>query len=121
MRLRQLWIVPLLFLAACGSDHPLAGNWSQELPGDAHGMSLEFQVDGDRVMVHTAPRPDGGHGHERGTYTWDAAAKSITVQAPLAGDGKATTWTGTVDGEHMELGSADGKLQFHRGGEAPGH
>jgi len=71
--------------------------------------------------VHTAPRTDGGHDHVNGTYTWDAATKALMVKARLAGDGKADTWTGTVDGETMQLGSADGKLSFRRGGKPDGH
>lgn len=111
----------LLFAACGGSAHPLAGNWSQELPGDAVGMSIEFDGKSDKVTGHTAPRPDGGHDHVYGTYTWDAATKRVTVKAKLAGDAKADTWTGTLDGEHLELGSADGKLMFHHGGTAHGH
>ena len=116
------YILPALLFAACGgSAHPLAGNWAEELPGAAAGMSIEFDGKGDRVYVHTAPRPDGGHGHVHGTYTWDAIARSVTVKALLAGDGKADTWSGSVNGDHMELSSADGKLVFHRGGTPHGH
>jgi hypothetical protein len=123
MRSYNMWFVPFLLLAACGSDHPLAGAWGQKLPGDAKGMTLEFETAGTRVMVHLAPRPDGSHGHidEPVTYSWDATAKTITVKGPLLGAGKADTWTGSVNGGQMELSSADGKLQFQRGGKVHGH
>lgn len=123
MRIHRTSLLSLFLFAACNSDHPLAGNWSQELPGGAKGMSLELDAKSDKVFVHTAPRPepDGGHDHLKGTYTWDAATKAVTVKALLAGDGKADTWTGTVDGDTMQLGSADGKLSFRRGGKPDGH
>lgn len=111
----------LLLLAACGSDHPLAGYWSQKTADGSAGMSLEFDPEGDAVMVHTAPRADGGHGHEHGTYTWDATAKTLTVKAPLLGPGKADTWNGALSDSALELTSADGKLRFERGGAPAGH
>lgn len=116
---RSLLSLPLLLVAAC--SHPLAGSWSQELPGGAHGMSIEFDAKGDKVMVHTAPRPDGGHDHVSGTYVWDAATKTLTVKAKLMGDGKADTWSGKLVGDDIELSSADGKLTFHHGGEMHAH
>ncbi len=115
-------LLPFLLVAACsGGDHALAGSWSQELPGGAKGMSVEFDVKSDKVFVHTAPRPDGSHDHLDGTYAWVAASKSVTVKAKLGGDGKADTWTGTVNGEHLELSSPDGKLLFHHGEEEHDH
>ncbi|MEO6597438.1 MAG: hypothetical protein ABIP94_22065 [Planctomycetota bacterium] len=115
-------LLPVLLLAACGADHnPMAGNWSQQLPGNAKGMTIEFDGASDKVNVHTAPREDGGHGHVRGTYIFDAPGRSVTVKAKLAGDDKADTWKGTVDGTRMDLSSADGKLAFQRGGAADGH
>lgn len=122
MRLHHAWFVPFLLLAACGGHHALEGAWTQKLPGDAKGITLEFEAGGTRVMVHGAPRADGGHDHIEGvTYSWDATAKAITVRGPLMGAGKADTWTGTVSGERLELSSADGKLEFQHGSEVHGH
>ncbi|MBL8729099.1 MAG: hypothetical protein JNM25_11750 [Planctomycetes bacterium] len=122
MRLHTRWFVPFLLFAACGSHHPLDGAWGQKLPDGAKGITLEFETTGTRVQVHGAPRADGGHDHIEGvTYSWDATAKTITVKGPLLGPAKADTWTGSVSGEQMELGSADGKLQFQRGAEVHGH
>lgn len=117
---RLLLSLPILLLASC--SHPLAGNWSQELPGGAQGMSIEFDGKGDKVLVHTAPRPDGSpHEHVNGTYVWDSATKTLTVKAKLMGDGKADTWSGRLVGDDIELSSADGKLTFHHGGDAHAH
>lgn len=122
MRLASLRFVPVLLLfAACADHHPLAGAWNQELPGGAHGMHITFDTKGDKVDIGLPPRADGTHGHDKGTYTFDAATKTVTVKAKLMGDGKADTWTGVLDGEHLELGSADGKLMFHHGEHAQGH
>ncbi len=120
MRTSRLIPVLLLF-AACGTKHPLAGGWSQELPGAAKGMFLEFDGGSDKLELHTAPRPDGTHDHVDGTYAWDAASRTVTVHCKLAGEGKADTWTGVVEGDHFELSAADGKFRFHRGGEADEH
>jgi len=124
MAFPSLRLLPLVLLAACTSSHPLDGSWNQELAGGAAGMSITFDVKGTACMVHTAPRADGGgHDHVTGTYTYDAAAKTVTVKAKLMGDDKADTWTGKIGGEHLELSSADGKqkLTFHHGEHAPGH
>ncbi|MBX3461770.1 MAG: hypothetical protein KF830_01250 [Planctomycetes bacterium] len=122
MHRRTPWSVLFLLLAACSSDHPLAGGWGQKLPGGGTGMVLEFELGGSRVVVHGAPRPDGTHDDIEGvTYAWDATAAALTVKGPLLGAGKADTWTGSVRGAQMELGSADGKLEFARGAKAHGH
>lgn len=122
MRLVSLRFLPaLLLLAACGDHHPLAGAWNQELPGGAHGMHITFDTKGDKVDIGLPARADGTHGHAHGTYTFDAASKTVTVKATLMGEGKADTWTGKLDGEHLELSSADGKLTFHHGEHAAGH
>lgn len=118
MRIRSAFLVPFLLLAACGSDHPLAGNWAQQLDGGKKGLNLEFQTGGDKVMVHTAPREDGSHDHLHGTYTFDAVSKVVTVKCKLLGDGKADAWTGALAGKTLELSSADGKLAFAQGGSA---
>lgn len=121
--MRTIRLIPVLFLfAACGSSHPLAGGWNQELPGDAKGMYLEFDTGSDKCLLHTAPTgADGAHDDVNGTYAWDAASRTVTVHCKLAGAGKADTWTGVLDGEHLELSSADGKLKFHHGGEGHHH
>lgn len=121
MSRRTTTFAVLLILAACSSDHPLSGNWSQKLPDGAPGMSLEFETGGSRVMVHTAPRADGGHDHVDGTYTWDATGRALTVKAALLGAGKADSWTGSLNDSTIELGSPDGKLLFQRGGKPHGH
>ncbi len=116
------FVLPLVVFAACGGPaHPLAGAWSQELPEGKHGMSLEFDGKGEKVVVHGAPRADGTHGHPKATFTWDGAAKTLTLSGDLVTEGKPGTWTGRLEGDHLELSSADGKLVFHRGGEPHGH
>lgn len=122
MRLRLPFLFPLALLAACSSSHPLDGAWNEERADGKAGMTIEFEVTSTRCMVHTAPGPDGSHEHLAGTtYTFDAAAGTVTVKAPLLGKGKADSWSGKLAGEHLELGSADGKLVFHRGAHAHGH
>lgn len=120
MRRRSFALLPaLLFAAAC--SHPLAGNWSQETGSDAKGMTLTFDDAGANVFVHTAPGPDGHHEHLDGTSTYDKATNAVTVKCKLMGEGKSDTWSGKLDGEHLELASPDGKLKFHQGGDAHGH
>jgi polyisoprenoid-binding protein YceI len=121
MRFPTLRLLPLVLLAACSDHHPLAGAWNQELPNDAHGMHIAFDPKSDRLEVGLAPRADGTHDHLEGTYTFDAATKTVTVKARLMGDGKADTWTGKLAGVEIELSSADGKLTFHHGEHAHGH
>lgn len=115
----------LLFAACSGDTHVLTGTWSQELPDGKAGVSLEFNATGDKVVVHGAPRADGGHGHPKFKPTWDLASKTLTLtrdgDEPLVEGSKAETWTGKLVGDHLELSSADGKLVFHRGGKPHGH
>jgi len=117
---RLSYVVAPFLLVACGG-HPLAGNWSQDLGEGKQGMSLTFEVGGERILVHTAPDAEGHHDHLDGTYTFDAASRAVTVQARLGGDGQPGSWTGAVDGDHLELGAADTKLSFHRGADPHGH
>ena|SRR5689334_852845 len=113
MAFRFLRLLPLVLFAACSHHHPLDGTWNQELAGGAKGMHIEFDVKSDNVEVGTAPRPDGTHDHKHGKYTFDAATKAITVKVKLGDDGKEETWTGKLDGQHLELTAADGKpLKF---------
>jgi hypothetical protein len=122
MALRFLHLLPLLLFAACSSGHPLDGAWNEERADGAPGMSIEFEVKGTACEVHLAPRADGSHDHLDGaTYTFDAGTKAVTIKGKLMGGGKADTWTGKIDGQHLELTSADGKLTFHHGEHVHGH
>jgi hypothetical protein len=122
MAFRFLRLLPLaLMFAACSHHHALDGAWNEERADGAVGITIEFDVKSSACEVHTAPRADKTHDHVDGTYTFDAATKAVTVKAKLMGDGKADTWTGKLDGEHLELASADGKLKFHHGEHAEGH
>ena len=123
MATRFLHLLPLVLFAACSHSHPLDGAWNEERADGKPGISIEFDTKGTACMVHLAPRADGGHDHLEGalTYTFDAATKAVTITAKLMGDGKAATWTGKIDGEHLEVTSADGKLTFHHGEHAHGH
>lgn len=122
MKSRSRFLLPLLALASCsGPAHPLAGGWSQQLPDGKPGIHLEFDGKGEKVVVHAAPRADGTHGHPKATCTWDAATSTVSITGNLVDEGKSGTWTGRLDGDHLELSAADGKLVFHRGGSAHGH
>ena len=114
-RSSRLLFPALLLLVSC-SKHPLHGGWREE--GAKAPRVLSFDPAGSKLMVHTPPRPDGGHDHLHGTYTFDAATKAVTVQCKLLGDGKADRWSGTLADKALELSSADGKLAFARGGSA---
>lgn len=115
-------ILPLaLLLTACGGHHPLEGAWNQELPGGAHGIHLAFDLRSDKMLAGLAPRADNTHDDVHGTYTFDAAAGTVTMKIKLLGDGKADTWTGKIVGDDLEVSSADGKFTFARGAHAHGH
>lgn len=129
MKFHSLLALTLLsILAACGSDAAtnstapkssatgsLAGHWNQDVSADAHGMTIEFDSESDKLIVHTAPDADGGHEHLSGTYTLDAESKAVTVRCALLGTGKGDVWKGTVDGEHLTVTSGETKLTFHKG------
>ena len=117
MRIRHVLVVlPLLALAACSSGNPLAGHWSPEAEVAGMRVGLDFG-EGDQIMAHV-DGPDG-HGHPKPiSYTFDAATKLVTVKCKLMGDGKADTWTGTLQGEALELTGGDLKLKFKKGGSA---
>lgn len=116
---KRLLLASLFLFTACSKSSPLAGAWNEERSDGAEGMSLEFEVGGKRVLVHA--EIDGHHTHIDGTYELAADGKTVTVVAKLAGEGKAGSWTGTVEGEHLTLTSADGKILFHHGEHAHGH
>ena len=123
-KLRYLIFPALLTLAACGEpEHPMAGNWGEVTGSDKVGMTITFDGNSNKVNVHLAPRPDGSHGHAHGalTYTYDDATKAVTVEAELLGADKPSSWAGKVEGTKLELGAADTKLVFEKGGKPAGH
>jgi hypothetical protein len=121
MRKNLRCLLPMFLLAACGSHHVLTGGWAQVTPDGKVGVFLEFDDAGTKIHVHGAPRPEGGHDDLDATFTFDAATKAMTIECALLGDGKATTWKGSLNGDVLDLSSADGKLTFRRGGHAQGH
>ena len=116
-----LSVLSLLLLVSCGSSNPLAGNWSEVMPGGKPGMTLTFDGSSDKMSVHGRPQQDGSHSHPKATYRFDERAKTVTVSGRILDGTKAETWTGTVAGDAMELAGADMKLKFQRGGEPHGH
>jgi len=129
MNFRNLFLVALLTvtavtIASCGDGgSPMGGSWNQITGTDAEGMTIDFEKHGNKVAVHLAPDPDGGHGHADGelTYTYDDETKAVTVKAELLGHGKGDTWSGKLAGETLELGAADIVLKFKKGKSAHGH
>lgn len=121
-KLRNLIFPALLTLAACG-EHPMAGNWTQVTGTDKVGMTITFDGHSNKISVHLAPRADGGHDHAHGdlTYLYDDATQAVTVEAELLGANKPSSWAGKVNGTKLELGAADTKLQFEKGGKVAGH
>lgn len=115
---RPAALLALFVLAACGDHHPLAGNWNQELPGGKAGIHLSFDTKGTALEAGTPPRADGTHDHLQGTYTFEATTRAVTVKLALLGADQPDTWTGKVDGEHLELAAGATKLTFHRGRHA---
>lgn len=120
-------LVLLAGLASCGSDAgatsntgPIAGHWSQETGTDKTGMTLEFDADSDKLLVHTAPEEDGSHEHLEGTYSIDAAG-TVTVKCALNGTGKGDTWTGKLDGDHLKLANSGTTFTYHKGKDPHGH
>jgi hypothetical protein len=121
MRMRSIALLSLIALAACSNDHALAGNWQQVTGTDAEGASLVWNGDGSKIVVHGAPRPDGGHGHPEATFTYDAASKALTIRSLLLGAGQPDNWVGTVAGDSIELTGGATKLTFRKGGKPAGH
>ena len=128
MKKLLLALVPALLFAACGhdhahgsaSDHPLGGQWVQQLGGDAKGFGLEFDTKSDACEMQTAPAADGYHEHHRGTYTFDAATKAVTVKVKLLGDGKSDSWAGTLGTGVIELTGGTDKVTL-KPGKIAGH
>jgi hypothetical protein len=121
MSLRPTLLFSLFVLTACSADHPLAGNWSQITGSDKPGVTLAWNGDGSQLVVHGAPRAGGGHDHPKVTSTFDAAAKTLTIQGALLGPGQPESWTGALTADRIELSSGATKLQFQRGGQPAGH
>ncbi len=115
-------LVLLASFAACGSDAgasanagTIAGHWSQETGSDKKGMTLEFDSESEKLLVHTAPAEDGSHDHLDGTYTIDAKTGEVTVKCKL--DASSDSWKGKLDGEHLTLSAGDQTLRFHKGND----
>ena len=108
----------MLLFVSCGSHHVLTGKWSQVTPDGKEGVVLEFDDTGTQIFVHAHHRADK---HPKATFTFDAATKAMTIECALSDDGKATTWKGALNGDALDLSSADGKLTFRRGGHVGGH
>lgn len=129
INLRNLLLLALLavtavaFTSCVDPGSPMGGSWNQITGTDADGMTIDFEAHGNKVSVHFAPRPDGGHDHAAGelTYTYDDETKAVTVKAELLGHDKGDTWTGKLNGETLALGAADTALKFKRGEAAQGH
>jgi hypothetical protein len=120
MNLRTLLQFALLStLVACGSDagaaSALSGHWSQETGTEKKGMTLEFDAQSDKLIVHTAPDADGGHDHLDGTYTLDAKTGNVTVRCKLVGEGKGDVWQGKLDGDRLSLSAGETSLEFRKG------
>jgi hypothetical protein len=112
-------------LAACDSAARragvIAGHWSQETDSDQKGITLEFDHQSDKVLVHTAPDEEGGHDHLHGTYSFDAASGAVTVRGELGGHGKSDSWRGKLEGDHLTLTAGTGTLRFRRGDDPHRH
>ncbi|MFK7742316.1 MAG: hypothetical protein AB8H80_18525 [Planctomycetota bacterium] len=121
-------LVLLAGLASCGADAnananagPIAGHWAQETGTEKKGMTVQFDSESNKVMVHTAPAEDGSHGHVNGTYTFDAESNEVNVQCALNGKDKSDAWKGKLDGEHLSLTGGDETLKFHKGSDPHEH
>lgn len=125
------FLTPLVILAgfaACSADAKesrpqasIAGHWSQETGSDQKGMTLEFDSESDKMLVHTAPDETGAHDHLSGTYAIDAKSGEVTVQCALNGPGKGDSWTGKLDSESLTLSAGNLTLRFHKGENPHGH
>ena len=127
MRKLLIAFVPALLFAACSghdhgaaSDHPLGGMWVQDTGSEAKGFGLQFNTKGTDCDLHTAPRADGTHDHEHGSYTFDATTKAVTVTCKLLGPGKAEAWAGTLGVGVLELTGGADKVTL-KPGKIAGH
>lgn len=123
MRLRWL-ALPLLLFAACGgSGDAMAGSWSALARGaetETWFRSMKFDGKGDRVFAHLNT-PDGCHHPKDTTYTFDPATRKVVVKGKLLGEGKAEVWSGTVDGDLLELTGGPDTIKVKRSAEASDH
>jgi hypothetical protein len=124
MRTRLL-ALPLFLIAACDGDNhgsstggdAMAGMWSAVGKIGDLTVGLEFDGKGDKVIGHV-DGPDG-HAHPPGlTYTFDTATKKVVVKGKILGDAKAAEWTGTVNGDTLELVGGTDKITVKKGGKA---
>ena len=119
-----LVFLALLISSACGADraqNPLAGNWTEVRSGDAPAMTLSFDADSDKMLVHGRPQVDGTHSHAAGTYVVDTNTGTVTVTGRILDGVDQEIWTGTVTAEGLELAGADTKLSFRKGSDPHGH
>ena len=117
MRIRHCLFVPLVLLAACSSDHPLAGHWKADAPVDGLRVGVDFHAENGQVMAHV-DGPDGHSHPPKGTYTFDAATNAVMVKCMLLGEGKPDTWTGTLAGDTLQLAAGATRLTLKKGGSA---
>jgi len=99
----------------------IAGHWSQDTGSDQKGMTLEFDSESDKMLVHTAPDETGAHAHLKGTYTIDTKSGEVSVECALNGRGNGDSWKGKLAGEHLTLTAGDSTLSFHKGEDPHGH
>jgi hypothetical protein len=112
MILRAVALGSLLFLlpASCGSKHPLAAHWHQDVAPGAVGLELWFD---DTDMV-------GGCNHQPGDADDDLdghysfADGKVVITAKWKNSGKLYAASGPVTGDHLELVGDDSKMSFHR-------
>ncbi len=110
--LTALVLLVLATLSSC-SKHPLDGGWTEHTQGTPR--VLEFDPASDKVFVHAHGRTDGGNEHMSGTYKLDGVQLTVAWED----GGKKLTFTGKIEGEHLELTGAGGeKVEFHHGGKA---
>jgi hypothetical protein len=116
--LALLLLAPLALFATCSSPHPLDGNWAEQTADGKKGIQIVFATDASRVFVHGRPDVDDFHTHPPASYTFDPATRALAIQCDMLGDGKTTAWTGTMEGDTLQLRSGEQVLRFKKGGTA---
>jgi hypothetical protein len=118
MRIRHCLFVTLLLLAACSKgDDALAGHWKVEAPVDGLQVGVDFDGKGGQVIAHL-DGPDGHVHPPKGSYSFDATTKTVSVRCALLGEGKPDSWSGTLAGDVLELAAGERKLRLKKGGSA---